>query len=344
MADNSKPMSLARQIVNFAIKAGSSDIHLEEGSPIAIRVNSDIRILENILGPNDMSRLLSEIVGDEKLDQFNRTGDLDTSIGLEGLSRIRINAYKANEKRCLTLRILPDNLPNWQDLGLPQPFIDLTEKHRGLVLCTGPTGSGKSTTLAPFINCILETQKRHILTIEDPIEFMHQNKKSIISQREVGRDTQSFARAIKAALREDPDIILLGELRDYETISLALTAAETGHLVFGTLHTSGASSTINRIIDAYPPQEQAQARSQLSTSLQMVLTQRLFKKKDGTGRVGAFEVMVCNSAIRNLIRESKIPQIDQAIETGASDGMINMKKYIENLVNNDLINQPKDIE
>ena len=189
MTIDSKPMSLARQIVNFAIQAGSSDIHLEEGSPIAIRVNSDIRILENILGPNDMSRLLSEIVGDEKLDQFNRTGDLDTSIGLEGLSRIRINAYKANEKRCLTLRILPDNLPNWQDLGLPQPFIDLTEKHR-LVLCTGPTGSGKSTTLASFINCILETQKRHILTIEDPIEFEFKHtKSSIIHQREVKRHT-----------------------------------------------------------------------------------------------------------------------------------------------------------
>ena len=171
-------MSLARQIVDFAIKAGSSDIHLEEGSPIAIRVNSDIRILENILHEEDMTKLLREIVGEEKLQQFQKTGDLDTSIGLEGLSRIRINAYVANERRCLTLRILPDSLPRWQDLGLPQPFIDLTQKHRGLVLCTGPTGSGKSTTLAAFINCILETQKRHILTIEDPIEFEFEHSRS----------------------------------------------------------------------------------------------------------------------------------------------------------------------
>ena len=173
-------MSIARQIVDFAIKAGSSDIHLEEGSPIAIRVNSDIRILENKLKPDDMTKLLNELAGEQKLDQYHRTGDLDTSIGLPGLSRIRINAYMANEKRCLTLRILPDNLPKWQELGLPQPFIDLTRKHRGLVLCTGPTGSGKSTTLAAFINCILETQKRHILTIEDPIEFEFQHSKTSI--------------------------------------------------------------------------------------------------------------------------------------------------------------------
>ena len=252
MAGEREPMSIAHQIVNFAIQAGSSDIHLEEGSPIAIRVNSDIRILENILNPIDMNRLLSELISEDKLEQYNRTGDLDTSIGLEGLSRIRINAYKANEKRCLTLRILPANLPKWQDLGLPQPFIDLTEKHRGLVLCTGPTGSGKSTTLAAFINCILETQKRHILTIEDPIEFEFKHtRSSIIHQREVKRDTQTFASALRAALREDPDVIYIGEMRDLETIQLAITAAETGHLVLGTLHTSSAAKTVERIVDCF---------------------------------------------------------------------------------------------
>ena len=271
-------MSLARQIVDFAIKAGSSDIHLEEGSPIAIRVNSDIRILENILREDDMSELLREIIGEEKLQQFQKTGDLDTSIGLEGLSRIRINAYVANERRCLTLRILPDNLPRWQDLGLPQPFIDLTEKHRGLVLCTGPTGSGKSTTLAAFINCILETQKRHILTIEDPIEFEFQNSQSsIIHQREVKRDTQSFASALKAALREDPDVIYIGEMRDLETIQLAITAAETGHLVLGTLHTSSAAKTVERIVDVFPADQQEQARLQVSTSLLGIMSQTLCK-------------------------------------------------------------------
>ena len=275
-------MSLARQIVKFAIEAGSSDIHLEEGSPIAIRVNSDIRILENILKEDDMTKLLHEIVGEDKLQQFEKHGDLDTSIGLDGLSRIRINAYVANERRCLTLRILPDNLPRWQDLGLPQPFIDLTQKHRGLVLCTGPTGSGKSTTLAAFINCILETQKRHILTIEDPIEFeFEHSRNSIIHQREVKRDTQSFASALKAALREDPDVIYIGEMRDLETIQLAITAAETGHLVLGTLHTSSAAKTVERIVDVFPGDQQEQARLQVSTSLLGIMSQTLCKHTSG---------------------------------------------------------------
>ena len=258
-------MVISRQIVQFAIDAGSSDIHLEEDSKIAIRVNSDIKILDNVLKKSDMDELLNELVGEEKVNQFNSTGDLDTSIGLEGLSRIRINAFVANEKRCLTLRILPDNLPKWQDLGLPESFIKLTKKNRGLVLCTGPTGSGKSTTLAAFINCILETQKRHILTIEDPIEFEFNNSStSIIHQREVKRDTNSFATALKAALREDPDVIYIGEMRDLETIQLAITAAETGHLVLGTLHTSSASKTCERIIDVFPPEQQGQIRAQIA--------------------------------------------------------------------------------
>ena len=284
-------MSIARDIVGFAIKAGSSDIHLEEGSPIAIRVNSDIRILENRLRSTDMDRLLEEIVGPEKIDQFNKAGDLDTSIGLEGLSRIRINAYVANEKRCLTLRILPDNLPQWQDLGLPPPFIDLTHRHRGLVLCTGPTGSGKSTTLAAFIHCILETQKRHILTIEDPIEFeFKHSKNSIIHQREVKRDTQSFASALRAALREDPDVIYIGEMRDLETIQLAITAAETGHLVLGTLHTSSAAKTVERIVDVFPAEQQEQARLQVSTSLLGIMSQTLCKNTTGK-RSLAYELL-----------------------------------------------------
>ena len=295
-------MSIAREIVGFAIKAGSSDIHLEEGSPIAIRVNSDIRILENCLRPADMDRLLAEIIGPEKIEQYNKTGDLDTSIGLDGLSRIRINAYVANEKRCLTLRILPDKLPKWQDLGLPQPYIDLTHKHRGLVLCTGPTGSGKSTTLAAFVNCILETQKRHILTIEDPIEFaFNHSKTSIINQREVKRDTQSFASALRAALREDPDVIYIGEMRDLETIQLAITAAETGHLVLGTLHTSSAAKTVERIVDVFPPEQQEQARLQVSTSLIGIMSQTLCKNIEGK-RSLAYELLLNTPAIGNLIR------------------------------------------
>ena len=332
-------MSIARQIVGFAIKAGSSDIHLEEGSPIAIRVNSDIRILQNVMNSEDMTSLLKEIAGEEKLKQYEQTGDLDTSIGLEGLSRIRINAYMANEKRCLTLRILPDSLPRWQDLGLPQPFIDLTEKHRGMVLCTGPTGSGKSTTLAAFINCILETQKRHILTIEDPIEFeFNHSKTSIIHQREVKRDTQTFASALRAALREDPDVIYIGEMRDLETIQLAITAAETGHLVLGTLHTSSAAKTVERIVDVFPGDQQEQARLQVSTSLLGVMTQTLCKNTKGK-RSLAYELMVNTPAIANLIRERKVSQIYSQLQTGSKDGMNTLEQCLQQLVESGDITQ-----
>ena len=332
-------MSLARQIVEFAIKAGSSDIHLEEGSPIAIRINSDIRILENVLEKDDMSKLLLEIVGEEKLQQFKKTGDLDTSIGLTGLSRIRINAYVANERRCLTLRILPDNLPRWQDLGLPQTFIDLTQKHRGLVLCTGPTGSGKSTTLAAFINCILETQKRHILTIEDPIEFEFQHSNtSIIHQREVKRDTQSFASALKAALREDPDVIYIGEMRDLETIQLAITAAETGHLVLGTLHTSSAAKTVERIVDVFPGDQQEQARLQVSTSLLGIMSQTLCKNTSGK-RSLAYELLVNTPAIANLIRERKVSQIYSQLQTGSKEGMNTLEQCLLKLVESGAISR-----
>ena len=332
-------MSIARRIVGFAIKAGSSDIHLEEGSPIAIRVNSDIRILQNVMSSEDMTSLLKEIAGEEKLKQYEQTGDLDTSIGLEGLSRIRINAYMANEKRCLTLRILPDSLPRWQDLGLPQPFIDLTEKHRGMVLCTGPTGSGKSTTLAAFINCILETQKRHILTIEDPIEFeFNHTKTSIIHQREVKRDTQTFASALRAALREDPDVIYIGEMRDLETIQLAIAAAETGHLVLGTLHTSSAAKTVERIVDVFPGDQQEQARLQVSTSLLGVMTQTLCKNTKGK-RSLAYELMVNTPAIANLIRERKVSQIYSQWQTGSKDGMNTLEQCLQQLVKSGDITQ-----
>ena len=279
-----------------------------------------------------MDKLLEEIIGAEKTQMFNETGDLDTSIGLEGLSRIRINAYVANEKRCLTLRILPDNLPKWQDLGLPQPFIDLTYKHRGLVLCTGPTGSGKSTTLAAFINCILETQKRHILTIEDPIEFeFSHSQNSIIHQREVKRDTQSFAAALRAALREDPDVIYIGEMRDLETIQLAITAAETGHLVLGTLHTSSAAKTVERIVDVFPAEQQEQARLQVSTSLVGIMSQTLCKNTDGK-RSLAYELLINTPAIGNLIREKKVSQIYSQLQTGSKDGMNTLEQCLTSLM------------
>ena len=332
-------MQLARKLVQFAIQAGSSDIHLEEESPIAIRVNSDIRILDNVLSQQAMDQLLIELLGDEKIEAYKKTGDLDTSVGLEGLSRIRINAYVANNKRCLTLRILPDDLPRWEDLGLPQPLIDLTSKNRGLVLCTGPTGSGKSTTLAAFINCILETQKRHILTIEDPIEFeFTHSKNSIIHQREVKRDTQSFASALRAALREDPDVIYIGEMRDLETIQLAITAAETGHLVLGTLHTASAAKTVERIVDVFPGEQQEQARLQVSTSLVGIMSQTLCKNTSGK-RSLAYELLINTPAIANLIRERKVSQIYSQLQTGSKEGMNTLEQCLQRLVEGETITQ-----
>jgi len=280
---------------------------------------------------------MKEIISEDKLNAYLTTRDLDTSIGLEGLSRIRINAYVANERRCLTIRILPDNLPKWQELGLPQPFINLTNRHRGLVLCTGPTGSGKSTTLASFINCILETQRRHIITIEDPIEFRFQHSKtSIIHQREVKRDTASFASALRAALREDPDVIYIGEMRDLETIQLAITAAETGHLVLGTLHTSSAAKTVERIVDVFPAEQQEQARLQVSTSLLGILSQTLCKNSSGK-RSLAYEFLVNTPAIGNLIRESKVSQIYSQLQTGNKDGMNTLDQCLIELMRKGLI-------
>ena len=336
-------MSIAREIVGFAMKAGSSDIHLEEGSPIAVRVNSDIKISPQNLGREEMDSLLVELLGSEKYEEFEETGDLDTSIGLEGLSRLRINAYVANQKRCLTLRLLPNDLPKWQDLGLPDSFINLSKLHRGLVLCTGPTGSGKSTSLAAFINCMLETQRRHILTIEDPIEFIfNHSKNSIIHQREVKRDTSSFSTALRAALREDPDVIYIGEMRDLETIQLAITAAETGHLVLGTLHTSSASKTVERIVDVFPADQQEQARLQVSTSLAGIMSQTLCKNTEGK-RSLAYEIMVNTPAIGNLIREKKISEIYSQLQTGSQVGMNTLEQSLNKLYSEGLISEEEAI-
>ena len=332
-------MSIARDIVSFAIEAGSSDIHLEENSNIAVRVNSDIKVSLQKLDSKNMDQLLHELLGEEKLNEFNQTGDLDSSIGLEGLSRLRINAYIANEKRCLTLRLLPNDLPKWQDLGLPDAFIELSKLHRGLVLCTGPTGSGKSTTLAAFINCMLETQKRHILTIEDPIEFIFKNtENSIIHQREVKRDTKTFSVALRAALREDPDVIYIGEMRDLETIQLAITAAETGHLVLGTLHTSSAAKTVERIVDVFPADQQDQARLQVSTSLAGIMSQTLCKNTKGK-RSLAYELMINTPAIGNLIREKKVSEIYSQLQMGKQYGMSTLEQCLNNLHSEGLITQ-----
>ena len=314
-----------------------SDFHLRGGSNIACRIMGDIVIENNSKIENkDIDDLLKNNCSEEEIKIFETKKELDCAIILGNL-RFRANFYKTLNGSAAVLRRVETKIPLMDSLGLPPVLFELIDAHKGLVLVTGPTGSGKSTTLAAIINQINESRQANIITIEDPVEFIHKDKKSIVSQREVGKQTESFAKALKGALREDPDVILVGELRDLETIGMALTAAETGHLVFATLHTSGASNTINRLIDVFPPEQQTQIKAQISESLKMVVTQKLFKKKDGSGRIGAFEVMVCNSPIKNLIRESKIHQIPSVMQTGQREGMITMEKSIEDLIGTGVI-------
>ena len=308
-----------------------SDFHIRSGWPLAYRQTGEIhKVQEVMVKAQDLQDLISTNCNEIEMKRFQDTHELDSSVTLSGL-RFRANFYKTINGPAAVLRRVESVIPEMEQFDLPPSLYDIIDMHKGLVLVTGPTGSGKSTTLAAIINEINKTRTANIITVEDPVEFIHKDKKSIVSHREVGKQTQTFASALKAALREDPDVILVGEMRDLETVSLALTAAETGHLVFGTLHTSGAPNTINRIIDVFPPEQQAQIRAQLSTSLKMVVTQRLLKTKDGLGRVGAFEVMKCNAPIQNLIREAKIHQIPSIMQTAVKDGMITMSKSLENL-------------
>ena len=308
-----------------------SDFHIRAGAPLAYRQTGEIiKIQEVMVTAQDLKDLLSMNCNEHELNKFDKTHELDTSVTLSGL-RFRANFYKTIKGPACVCRRVESKIPEMDQFNLPQSLYDIVDFHKGLVLVTGPTGSGKSTTLAAIVNEINKTRTANIITVEDPVEFIHQDNKSIVSHREVGKQTETFAAALKAALREDPDVILVGEMRDLETISLALTAAETGHLVFGTLHTSGAPSTINRIIDVFPPEQQEQIRAQISTSLKMVVTQRLLKTRDGAGRVGAFEIMKCTAPIQNLIREAKIHQIPSIMQTAVRDGMITMEKSLEEL-------------
>jgi len=309
-----------------------SDFHLRAGSPMAYRQTGEIFKVENTsVTAQDLKDLISMNCNEVESARFEKTHELDSAVMLSGL-RFRANFYKTINGPAAVLRRVESKIPDMDQFSLPQTLYDIVDFHKGLVLVTGPTGSGKSTTLAAIVNEINKTRTSNIITVEDPVEFIHKDNKSIVSHREVGKQTHSFASALKAALREDPDVILVGEMRDLETISLALTAAETGHLVFGTLHTSGAPSTINRIIDVFPPEQQEQIRAQISTSLKMVVTQRLLKTKDGAGRVAAFEIMKCTAPVQNLIRESKIHQIPSIMQTAVRDGMITMEKSLEELV------------
>jgi twitching motility protein PilT len=309
-----------------------SDFHIRTGSPLAYRQTGEIYMVkEAVVKEQDLKDLLSTNCNENEIKKFQETHELDSAVIIGGL-RFRANFYKTLNGSAAVLRRVESKIPEMSSFSLPQVLYDIVDMHKGLVLVTGPTGSGKSTTLAAIVNEINKTRTANIITVEDPVEFIHKDVKSIVSHREVGKQTQTFATALKAALREDPDVILVGEMRDLETVSLALTAAETGHLVFGTLHTSGAPNTINRIIDVFPPEQQEQIRAQISSSLKMVVTQRLLKTKDGQGRVGAFEVMKCTPPVQNLIREAKIHQIPSVMQTSVRDGMITMQKSLEELV------------
>jgi twitching motility protein PilT len=317
------------ELLAFSAKQGASDLHLSAGLPPMIRVDGDVRRI-NVpeLDHKTVHGLIYDIMNDKQRRDFEEKLETDFSFEVPGVSRFRVNAFNQNRGAAAVFRTIPTEILSMETLGMGQVFKDLASKPRGLVLVTGPTGSGKSTTLAAMIDYVNEQRNHHILTIEDPIEFVHASKKSLVNQREVHRDTHGFS----DALREDPDVILVGDMRDLETISLALTAAETGHLVFGTLHTTSAAKTIDRIIDVFPAAEKDMVRSMLSESLQGVISQTLLKKKCG-GRVAAHEIMIGTSAIRNLIREDKVAQMYSAIQTGSSAGMITLDESLLDLVN-----------
>ena len=308
-----------------------SDIHIHTGAPIAYREFGEIVQTDRVVEHAEIIEFLQDVLSETELVQFIESKDYDFATEKDGF-RYRVNAFQESDKIALVLRKIESKVPNFDDLNLPAYIRTVPNLGTGLVLVTGPTGSGKSTTLASILDVINSTHKGHIITIEDPVEFRHRSKSCVVSQREVGRDTKSFLSALRASLREDPDVILVGELRDLETIQLALTAAETGHLVFGTLHTNSAPSTITRIIDVFPPSQQEQIRSQLSSTLRCVLTQSLIKRTDQPGRVAAFELMICNTAIRNLIRENKIFQIPNIMQTARTEGMISMENSLKTLI------------
>ena len=329
------------EMVRFAVENGASDIHLASNNLPSYRKNGKIMSYKGteILDEDTVMKYIDEVLEPADYLKFCNTGDIDSAYQFGNLARFRVNAFKQRHGATLVMRVIKLNPPKLGDLNLPRSIAKILNLQEGLVLVTGPTGSGKSTTLAALINEINHREELHIITIEDPVEYMHSPAKCIINQREVGQDSETYSSALKSALREDPDIILMGEIRDLESMSIALRAAETGHLVFSTLHTESAAKTIDRLIDMYPVERQKQALSQLSTTLKAVISQRLLPRSDRPGRIGAFEIMFVNSAIANLIREDKIPQIEQMISLNQQTGMITRKLSIENLLKRGLISK-----
>lgn len=342
----------ARTLIELAFRIGASDLHLTAGFPPAFRLHGEVLpagalaergVLEGAdfppLRPDDTERLAREIMGEEIYPQLMEKGEHDFSLSIPAVGRCRVNAFKQRGTVALAIRPIPDRVPSLDQLGLPESVKNLARRPHGLVLVTGPTGSGKSTTLAAMIDLLNDERHCHVITLEDPIEYIHRNRKCVINQREIGRDTLSFASALRAALREDPDVILVGEMRDLETIATAITAAETGHLVLATLHTGSAAQTIDRVVDIFPPHQQQQIRLQLAGSLQGVIVQQLLPRRDRRGRALALEIMIATPAIANLIREGKTYQIISQIQTGARYGMQTMDMALRNLYREGLVSR-----
>jgi len=328
-----------KNLLSYAVEHHASDLHLSSGMPPLIRVDGDLQPIENeaVIEHEVLLESLKKVLPPQRYTDLTENLEVDLSLSVSGLdARFRVNVFFQLRGVSAAFRIIPMKIATLEELNMPKSLYDLAQLPHGLILVTGPTGCGKSTTLAAMVDHINKNRARHIITIEDPIEFVYPQTKGLLQQREVHQQTKSFANALRAALREDPDVILVGEMRDLETIRLAMTAAETGHLVFATLHTNSAAKTMNRVIDVFPSGEKDLIRTMLSDSLQAVISQRLFKKKD-KGRIAAQEIMLCNLAIRNLIRENKIPQIESVIQTGKTHGMQTLKDSIQGLVSNNLV-------
>jgi twitching motility protein PilT len=327
-------------LLRAAFELKASDIHLTVGSSPVFRIHGDLkRYGQDVLKPDDTEGMAKTVIPEELWDEFKERGELDLSYAIPGVSRFRVNAYHQRSCISIALRVVPTKIPTLEELNLPEVLTKIAEKPQGLVLVTGPTGSGKSTTLASMIQYMNQTMRKHIITLEDPIEYLHKHGSSIIDQREVGFDTKSFAYGLRSALRQDPDVILVGEMRDLETIHTAITAAETGHLVLGTLHTSSAVSTIERIIDVFPSVQQSQIRVQLASVLQGIIAQRLLPTADRKGRVAATEVLMNNSAVANLIRSEKIHQIPSVMQTSKAQGMELLQSTVKKYVDTGLISR-----
>ena len=333
------------ELLKFGVQSRASDLHLSAGLPPMMRVHGDVKQLNfPPLEHKDVHAMVYDIMNDHQRKFYESELECDFSYEIPNVSRFRVNAFNQSRGAAAVFRTIPTEILTLEQLQCPSIFAEIANKPRGIVLVTGPTGSGKSTTLAAMIDYINKSRQYHILTIEDPIEFVHKSNKSLINQREVGLQTKSFANALRSALREDPDVILVGEMRDLETIRLAMTAAETGHLVFGTLHTSSAAKTIDRIVDVFPAEEKDMVRAMLSESLQAVISQTLLKLKDGSGRIAAHEIMIGTPAIRNLIRENKVAQMYSAIQTGQQYGMQTLDQCLVGLMRKGLISKEAAME